>query len=136
MTASHFTAVRVRRALNEASRRRARSGQRMLRTAMNQPNVAVARVADIPPGTTKRVVIDGVEVLICNVDGRLHAIEDVCTHDGGQLDQGELEGNRIMCPRHGAYFDVETGAALTLPAILPVRTFELRVEGDEVFVRV
>ena len=95
---------------------------------------AVAKVSEIAPGTTKRIAIDGRGVLLCNVDGRIYAIEDVCTHDGGALDQGELMGERIMCPRHGAFFDVITGAALTLPAVLPVQTFSVRVEGDEVFV--
>ena len=66
----------------------------------------------------------------------MYAIEDVCTHDGGELDQGELEGCRIMCPRHGAYFDVTTGAALPLPAILPVETFPVRVEAGEIFIEV
>jgi 3-phenylpropionate/trans-cinnamate dioxygenase ferredoxin subunit len=75
-------------------------------------------------------------MLLCNVAGTVYAIEDVCTHDGGELDQGELEGCRIMCPRHGAYFDVTTGAALTLPAILPVETFPVRVEAGEIFVEV
>jgi 3-phenylpropionate/trans-cinnamate dioxygenase ferredoxin subunit len=74
--------------------------------------------------------------LLCNVEGTVYAIEDVCTHDGGELDQGELEGCRIMCPRHGAYFDVTTGAALTLPAILPVETFPVRVEAGEIFIEV
>jgi 3-phenylpropionate/trans-cinnamate dioxygenase ferredoxin subunit len=91
-------------------------------------------VSEITPGSTRRVEVDGDAVLLCNVDGTLYAIEDVCTHDGGELDQGELEGNRIMCPRHGAYFDVTTGAALTLPAVLPVRTYTVRVEGDAIFV--
>ncbi len=95
---------------------------------------AVARVDDLAEGTTKRVVVDGADVLLCSVDGKIYAIEDVCTHDGGALDQGLLEGDRIMCPRHGAYFDVRTGAALTLPAVIPVRTYAVRVEGDEVFV--
>jgi 3-phenylpropionate/trans-cinnamate dioxygenase ferredoxin component len=103
---------------------------------MSERSRPVARASEIPPGSTKRVVVGGTEVLICNVDGAFYAIEDVCTHDGGELDQGELEGERIMCPRHGAYFDVTTGAALTLPAILPVRTFGIRVVGDEVFVEV
>ena len=75
-------------------------------------------------------------MLLCNVAGTVYAIEDVCTHDGGELDQGELEGCRIMCPRHGAYFDVTTGAALTLPAILPVETFPVRVEAGEIFIEV
>jgi 3-phenylpropionate/trans-cinnamate dioxygenase ferredoxin subunit len=95
---------------------------------------AVARIGELTEGATKRVVVDGTEVLLCSVDGKVYAIEDVCTHDGGALDQGLLEGDRIMCPRHGAYFDVRTGAALTLPAVIPVRTYAVRVDGDEVFV--
>ena len=81
-------------------------------------------------------MVDGTAVLLCNVEGELYAIEDVCTHDGGELDQGVLEEDRIMCPRHGAYFDVRTGAALTLPAVIGVRTYGVRVEGDDVFVEV
>ena len=94
----------------------------------------VARKSEIPAGTTKRVKADGQDVLLCNVDGEIYAIEDVCTHDGGALDQGELMGERIMCPRHGAFFDVRTGDALTLPAILPVQTFKVRVEGDDIYI--
>ncbi len=71
---------------------------------------------------------------MCNVAGEIFAIEDVCTHDGGPLDQGELMGDRIMCPRHGAFFDVKSGAALTLPAIVPVQTYKVRTEGDDIFV--
>jgi 3-phenylpropionate/trans-cinnamate dioxygenase ferredoxin subunit len=98
---------------------------------MPQP---VAKFHEIPPATTKRVVVDGVEVLLCNVDGDLYAVADVCTHDGGPLDQGELQGCQIMCPRHGALFDVTTGRALTLPAVMPLETYTVRVEGEDVFV--
>ena len=94
----------------------------------------VAKRDEIPPGTTKRVEVDGEAVLVCNVDGELYAIEDVCTHDGGPLDQGELMGCRIMCPRHGAMFDVTTGAALTLPAVVPLATYTVRTEGDDIFI--
>ncbi len=94
----------------------------------------VAKLSAIPIGATQKVVVAGTPVLLCNVGGTLFAIEDVCTHDGGELDQGELEGTRIMCPRHGSYFDVTTGEALTLPAVLPVPTFRVRVEGDDVYV--
>lgn len=94
----------------------------------------VARFSDIADGTTKRIVFDGEGVLLCKCDGALYAIEDVCTHDGGELDQGTLEGCRIECPRHGAYFDVRTGEALTLPAVVPVRTFAVRIDGDDVYV--
>ena len=86
------------------------------------------------PGTTQRLMLDGVAVLLCNVDGEFYAIEDVCSHDGGALDQGELEGCRIICPRHGANFDVRTGEALTLPAILPLPTYKVRAEGDDIFI--
>ncbi len=95
---------------------------------------SIAQLSQIAPGRTLRVEVDGEPVLLCNVDGSLYAIEDRCSHDGGELDQSELEGCRIECPRHGAYFDVTTGAALTMPAVLPVRTFAVRLDGDEIFV--
>jgi 3-phenylpropionate/trans-cinnamate dioxygenase ferredoxin subunit len=93
----------------------------------------VAKLSEIPTGTTHKVVVDRHPILLCNVDGQVFAIEDVCTHDGGELDQGELEGSRIMCPRHGSLFDVTTGAALTPPAIMPVETYRVRVEGDDIY---
>ncbi len=98
------------------------------------PQHAVAKLSEIAPGTTRRVVIDSIGVLLCNVGGTIYAIEDVCTHDGGPLDQGELEGEQVVCPRHGATFDVRTGEALTLPAVMPVMTFEARVEGDDIYI--
>ncbi len=93
-----------------------------------------AKVSEIAPGTTRRVVVDSTGILLCNVGGKIYAIEDVCTHDGGPLDQGDLEGECIVCPRHGATFDVRTGDALTLPAVVPVMTFEAEVEGDDIYV--
>jgi 3-phenylpropionate/trans-cinnamate dioxygenase ferredoxin subunit len=94
----------------------------------------VAKLSEIAPGTTLRVVADSMEMLLCNVGGKIYAIEDVCTHDGGPLDQGELEGECVVCPRHGATFDVRTGDALTLPAVLPLMTFVVSVEGDDIYV--
>lgn len=96
----------------------------------------VAKLSDIPPQSAVRVIVDGVEVLLCNCEGRIYAVEDVCTHDGGPLDQGELEGCRIICPRHGANFDVRTGEALTLPAVLPLPVYKVRIENDDVYVDV
>jgi 3-phenylpropionate/trans-cinnamate dioxygenase ferredoxin component len=93
----------------------------------------VARTGDIEPG---RVAVfelsDGSNVAVCNVEGRFYAIDDVCTHDGGALDQGELEGTEIECPRHGARFDVRTGAATQLPAFEPVATHPVRVTDGTV----
>ena len=92
--------------------------------------------AKAAPGSATSYHVDGVDVAICNVSGSFYAIEDVCTHDGGQLDQGHLEGKCIVCPRHGATFDVTTGAALTLPAVMPVATYNVRRDGDDLLVEV
>jgi 3-phenylpropionate/trans-cinnamate dioxygenase ferredoxin component len=97
---------------------------------------AVARTSEIPHGSTKRVEIDGVPVLLCNVGGTFYAVEDICTHDGEPLDASDLDGQCITCPRHGATFDVTTGRALTLPAFVPLPTYDVRVDGDEIVVTV
>jgi 3-phenylpropionate/trans-cinnamate dioxygenase ferredoxin component len=93
---------------------------------------SVANVADIPPEHVAVFQVGDHDVAICNVDGQFYAIDDLCTHDGGSLDQGELEGDEIECPRHGARFDVRTGAAIQLPAFEPVETHEVQLEGDTV----
>lgn len=98
--------------------------------------VTVAKKGDIPEGKVEVREVDGVRIALCNVHGTFYAIDDVCTHDGGPLDQGELEGKLIECPRHGAKFDVTDGRAVVLPAVRPVRTYEVQVEGDDVRVRV
>ena len=94
----------------------------------------VAAVADIPdPGRTV-VEVEGEVVAIFHVDGRFYALDDVCTHDGGTLADGALEGFKIACPRHGAKFDVRTGAALSMPAVRPTRAHAVRVEDGGVWV--
>ena len=62
------------------------------------------------------------------------AIEDICTHDGAPLTGGEIEGDQIICPRHGARFCLRTGEALTLPAVMPLPTYPLRIDGDDIYV--
>jgi 3-phenylpropionate/trans-cinnamate dioxygenase ferredoxin subunit len=96
----------------------------------------VARTSDIPPERVGVFFVGDHEVAVANVGGQFYAIDDLCTHDGGSLDQGELEGNEIECPRHGARFDVRTGAATQLPAFEPVERHEVRVDGDQVQVSV
>jgi 3-phenylpropionate/trans-cinnamate dioxygenase ferredoxin subunit len=94
--------------------------------------IAVADIGDIAPGRVKVVEVDDRRIALCNVDGEFFAIDDVCTHDGGSLDQGELYDNVIECPRHGARFDVRTGKVLALPAVKPINTYPLRVEGTQI----
>lgn len=94
----------------------------------------VAEASEVPPGHTKDVTVDGARVLVCNVGGNVYAVGDVCTHDDGPLGQGVLENFEVECPRHGARFDVRTGKALCLPAILPVPTYAVKVEGTMIFI--
>ena len=73
-------------------------------------------------------------IAVYRLEDGYYAIEDVCTHDGGPLAEGEIDGDQVICPRHGARFSIRTGAALTFPAITPVEQYPVRVEGDELFV--
>jgi 3-phenylpropionate/trans-cinnamate dioxygenase ferredoxin subunit len=98
--------------------------------------VEVANLDEIPEGKVKVVVVDGRQIALCNYAGRIFAIDDVCTHDRGPLDQGELIGKEIECPRHGARFDVTTGQATRLPAIRPVRTYPVQVVDGKVSLEV
>ena len=94
--------------------------------------VTVARVGEIPEGGRKIVRIEDQEVAVFHLDGGYFAIEDVCTHDGGPVAEGALEGDIIECPRHGGRFNVKTGAAVAFPATSPVPTYEVRVHGDDI----
>jgi 3-phenylpropionate/trans-cinnamate dioxygenase ferredoxin component len=96
--------------------------------------VRAASADDIPPGTKKIVEVDGIEIVVVNLDGQFYAVEDVCTHDGGPLGEGKLDGCELICPRHGARFDVRTGAATRMPAIEPAPTYEVCVEDGHVLV--
>jgi len=92
--------------------------------------------SELGPGQVKVVRASGIRLALCNVGGKLFCIDDICTHDGGPLDQGELDGNEIECPRHGARFDVTTGRATCMPAIVPVATHLVRVVDGEIQVQV
>jgi 3-phenylpropionate/trans-cinnamate dioxygenase ferredoxin component len=91
----------------------------------------VGPVEDLPPGEMKLVEVGTLGVGIYNCGGVLYAIEDRCSHDDGPVAHGDWDEDActVICPRHGAQFDLRTGDALTLPAYLPVRTFPVRVEG-------
>ncbi len=97
--------------------------------------VTVARVDELAPGQWRTVDVDGAQVAVFNLDGEYYAIEDVCTHDGGQLTGGSVEGAEIVCPRHGARFCIRTGEALGAPAYEPTTIFPVRIENGELQVR-
>jgi 3-phenylpropionate/trans-cinnamate dioxygenase ferredoxin component len=97
--------------------------------------VTVCPLSELSPGTHRVIEVDGTQVAVFNLDGDLHAIEDVCTHDGGVLTGGPIEGDQIVCPRHGARFCIRTGEALTAPAFEATALFPVRVENGMVEVR-
>lgn len=99
--------------------------------------VPVAREADVSPGEVKVVDADGKSLCLGHcADGTWGAIDNVCTHDGGVLGEGELEDCQVECPRHGARFELLTGRVTALPAVFPVNAYPVRVVDGEVQVDV
>ena len=96
--------------------------------------VKVATVGEVSPGDMKPVEVGEDQILLCNVDGQVYAIDDICTHSYASLSEGDLDGDEVICPLHGALFSVVTGAVITPPADEPLRTFEVRVDGDDILV--
>lgn len=94
--------------------------------------VQVGHEGAVRAGEAVVVEAGGKRLALCNTGDGLYAIDDQCTHDGGPLDQGKLDGREIECPRHGARFDVTTGRALCLPAVRPVKTYPVRVHAGVV----
>jgi 3-phenylpropionate/trans-cinnamate dioxygenase ferredoxin subunit len=95
----------------------------------------VAPAASIADGDYAQLEVDGNLVAVFNIRGTFYAIDDVCTHDGGELAGGAVEGDVVICPRHGARFCLRTGAALTPPAYEPVRTYGTRINDGIVELR-
>jgi 3-phenylpropionate/trans-cinnamate dioxygenase ferredoxin subunit len=92
----------------------------------------ICPISELPPGAARVVEWEVLEIGIFNCNGTLYAIEDRCSHDNGTLAEGELdeEACTVECPRHGSLFDLRTGTPKTLPAYVPVETFDVRVEDD------
>ena len=96
------------------------------------PFTKVGKTCEIPVGTVKVYNLGVRTIVICNVDGQFHAIDYLCTHDEESLEQGDLCGYEIECPRHLARFDVRSGEVTALPAEQPIETFQVRVQGDDI----
>ena len=98
--------------------------------------VKLAKTAEIVPGQGKMIEVGGKKIALFNVEGSFHAIDDTCTHRGGPLSEGVLEGKQVTCPWHGATYDVTTGDALGPPAPKGVARYNVRVEGSSIEVEI
>ena len=98
--------------------------------------LTVARVGEVEPGTVRVIELAGRSLCVGHTeDGEWGAIDNICTHDGGTLGEGELDDTAVECPRHGGRFDLFTGRVLALPPVRPVRAYPTEVVGDEIRVR-
>ncbi len=97
--------------------------------------VTVARLEDIPASGKLCLELGDRYIVIVRIGQQLFCLDDVCTHDGGPLGEGELQGFCLSCPRHGAQFDVRTGQAITMPATEPTAVHEVQVVDDEIQIR-
>lgn len=98
--------------------------------------VKVAKAKELAPGQGKQVEVGEKTIAIFNVDGKYYAIDDTCTHQGGPLSEGELNGKEVTCPWHGAVFDVTTGEVLGPPAPERVSSYKVRVSGNDIEVEI
>ena len=94
--------------------------------------VQVAAAADIPEGEARTYDVGPGRVAVARVEGQFYAVQDLCSHDDGPLGAGNLDGFSIQCPRHGARFDVRTGAVSRMPAVLPIQTFPVMEKDGKV----
>lgn len=98
--------------------------------------VAVAKLSELADPGRQLVEVDERLIVLFRVGGDVFALDDVCTHDGGPLGEGELEDHTIACPRHGAKFDIRTGEALSMPATKPTVAHQVKIVGDDIMVQV
>ncbi len=93
---------------------------------------AIASVDELQNGERLFIDVDGQPVVVFNIAGNFYAIGDVCTHDDGPLGDGRLEGHEVICPRHGAHFDIQTGKALSSPAVIDTPAYPVRVVNGQI----
>lgn len=98
--------------------------------------VKVAEVNEIPEGRAKRVLVKRHPIAIFHIEGGFYAIDDTCTHADASLSEGQIMGCQVVCPLHGAKFAIKSGEALTFPAVTPVETYKVTIEGSAIMVEV
>jgi 3-phenylpropionate/trans-cinnamate dioxygenase ferredoxin subunit len=96
--------------------------------------VEIAKAGELREGTMRRFDVAGRRILLANVAGRLYAVDDTCTHEEASLSEGPLTGEIVACPKHGSRFHLPSGRVLSLPAVRPVNTYEVKVEDGAVLV--
>lgn len=96
---------------------------------------AVARTSDLAPGELMYVEVDEDPICLINMDGEFFALCDICTHQDASLSDGEVVGDEVECPLHGGAFDIRTGAPASFPAVTPVETYGVRVNGELIEIR-
>ena len=96
------------------------------------PLIKVAEANEVPPGTAKAVEADGRRIALFNHGGSDYAIDNVCTHRGGSLSEGEVNGTVVTCPLHGATYDITTGNVLGPPAPEGVVSYKVQVDGNDI----
>ncbi|MFQ5988658.1 MAG: Rieske (2Fe-2S) protein [Candidatus Methylomirabilales bacterium] len=96
--------------------------------------VKVAETKDVVAGTGILVELEGERIALFNENGTFYAIGDICTHSGGPLSEGDLDGDVVICPWHGAQFDVKTGEVMGPPASEPVPSYRVKVEGEDILI--
>ena len=95
-----------------------------------------ASITDVVAGQVKAVTVAGKQLALCHAGDAFYAVDDLCTHDNGPLAEGTLDGLQLECPRHGARFDVQTGQVKCFPAVIPIKSYPVKVEGSDVLVDV
>lgn len=96
----------------------------------------VCDIADLPPGSLKAVTVGHDRIVICRTDEGVYALADECSHDSAPISAGHLDGAEIVCPRHGARFDLETGNVKAPPAVVGIDRYEARIDGNDVLVKI
>ena len=96
--------------------------------------VEIAPASELPNGERLFVELGDKPIVIFNIAGQFFAIGDVCSHDDGPLGDGVIEGNNVVCPRHGAEFDVRTGKAMTMPAVIDIPSYPVQIRGGTIFI--
>ena len=95
----------------------------------------VATTVEIPDGEMRAFQIGHDRIIICQIKGEFHALIDECTHDSAPISTGHIQNNELVCPRHGARFEIKSGAVKAPPALVPLDTYEIKIDGNDIYVK-